>query len=71
VVLLSDPDPSRTRLGAVLTGPPLSATEIRGLLLPHLPLAFIPKEYVHRAQLPINGNGKTDRAECIRLFHRR
>ncbi len=71
VVLLSDPDPSRTRLGAVLTGPPLSAAEIRGLLLPHLPLAFIPKEYVHRAQLPINGNGKTDRAECIRLLHSR
>jgi amino acid adenylation domain-containing protein len=70
VVLLSDPDPSRTRLGAVLTGPPLSAAEIRGLLLPHLPLAFIPKEYVHRAQLPINGNGKTDRAACVRLLHR-
>lgn len=68
VVLLRDPDPSRTRLGAVLTGPPLSPAEIRGRLLPHLPLAFIPKEYVHRDQLPVNGNGKTDRAECIRLL---
>ena len=71
VVLLSDPDPRRTRLGAVLTGPPLSATEIRSRLLPHLPVAFIPKEYVHRAHLPINGNGKTDRAACIRLLDHR
>jgi amino acid adenylation domain-containing protein len=68
VVLLHHADPSRIRLGAVLTGPPLTAAEIRGRLLPHLPLAFIPKEYVHRAQLPINGNGKTDRAACIRLL---
>jgi amino acid adenylation domain-containing protein len=52
------------RLVAVYTGTEHSQGDLRTQLRTQLPAHMIPRRFVHREQLPLNPNGKIDRAAC-------
>lgn len=55
-------------LACVYTGEPVPTRQLRERLRDHLPLAVIPKQYVHVERLPLNDRGKVDRAACERIL---
>ncbi|MFF1779380.1 AMP-binding protein [Streptomyces virginiae] len=55
------------RLTAVYSGAETSSAELRGRLRGRLPAHMLPKRFVYRPTLPLNPNGKVDRAACAQF----
>ncbi|HEU5025514.1 MAG TPA: amino acid adenylation domain-containing protein [Spirillospora sp.] len=51
-------------LAAVYTGRPVPAADLAAAVLGALPPHMLPGSFEHRAVLPVNGNGKVDRARA-------
>ncbi|MFF7476187.1 amino acid adenylation domain-containing protein [Streptomyces sp. NPDC008092] len=60
VVALRDED-GQTRLEAAYTGTARPAADLRQALSARLPRYMVPHRFTHRAELPLNHNGKLDR----------
>jgi amino acid adenylation domain-containing protein len=68
VVVTAGPGPTgELQLTAVYTGAAVATSELRGRLLPHLPIHMVPARFVHVAALPLNAHGKIDRQACREL----
>jgi amino acid adenylation domain-containing protein len=62
-VVVALPDASqKLTLAAYLVAPGLSVEQLRGFLGSELPAAMVPSSYVFLERLPLNPNGKVDRA---------
>jgi non-ribosomal peptide synthetase component F len=62
-VVVAQPDASqKLTLVAYVVGPGLTVEELRGFLSKELPAAIIPSSFVFLERLPLNPNGKVDRA---------
>jgi non-ribosomal peptide synthetase component F len=68
VVVTAGPGPTGDlQLTAVYTGTAVAVSELRGRLLPNLPIHMVPARFVHVAALPLNAHGKVDRQACRAL----
>ncbi|MEV4656455.1 AMP-binding protein [Micromonospora sp. NPDC049301] len=65
VVLALPAADQELELMAVYTGAPVPGPELRAVVRERLPLYMQPSKFFHIARLPLNQNGKTDRARLV------
>ncbi|MGW7362877.1 amino acid adenylation domain-containing protein [Streptomyces sp. NPDC054841] len=64
-VVLADRRSGEVELVAVYRGTPLPAQELSRRLRERLPRQMVPRRYRHVTEIPLNGNGKTDRQRLL------